>query len=374
MDKFLADLYQEEQEKVASAELDAFLDSQPLGDLEALLGIQKVAVGGPTIPTLPTALPGNKLDQKQKLVDEFSAKNRVEEPPTREQSEEVSHSNYEGPAKTAATAVEKMLVGGLLASGAGLAANAALKARQKRKEQTESKTAGCMSKTDEFTTPQAKSKAKAMATVMKAGKGLGTDKRKALVSATAKQMQKKAARPTEVSFDESEVPAALSYLRGEGGLGDVPGNERAMISQRMGEAEAPFAARHPRLSGAISGGLGGMLGGALASPAVRLDPNPLKNALLGSAIGGLGGAGVGALMMPRAMRQIEAAKNKESEGVGDGAGMGENASQGIETTASVRAKIAARALRATKGAPDHMRKVAAAVAGSQMAKVAAFGR
>jgi hypothetical protein len=62
-------------------------------------------------------------------------------------------------------------------------------------------------------------------------------------------------------------------------------------------------------------------------------------------------------------------KQKESEGVGGNDGIGAQQGQGIETTASVKAKIAARALRATQGAPEHIRKTAAAVAGRQMAKV-----
>jgi len=249
MEKFLVDLYHEEQEKIASAELDGFLREQSTDDLESLLGIQKVAVSGPAEPPMPTALPGGKLDKKQKLVDDFSAKQRGETPPTREQSEVVSHSNHDGPAKTAAAKEEK-------------------------------KRPGIMSR---------------------------------------------------VRSLHENVPAQMGI---QGTLGGVAGG---MLGHRFGRG--PLAT------------VGGALGGGA----------------LGAGVGYLGAKGNKALY-----DRIIGKREKNSEGVGDGGGIGteQGAEQGIETTASMKAKIAARALRATRGAPEPMRKIAAVVAGQQIAKLA----
>lgn len=73
MDDFLTKLFREEQEKVASAELDQFMNQLPRGDLEEILGIAKLAVDGPQIPAMPDSVPPKKLEtlqaEKQEYVD-----------------------------------------------------------------------------------------------------------------------------------------------------------------------------------------------------------------------------------------------------------------------------------------------------------------
>lgn len=54
MDTFLTDLYEQEVEKVASADYDRFLRSLSVDELEELAGLRKVAVDGKTEPSLPT--------------------------------------------------------------------------------------------------------------------------------------------------------------------------------------------------------------------------------------------------------------------------------------------------------------------------------
>lgn len=65
MDEFLTDLYHEEQEKVAAADLGNFMDSVPTSELEEFLGLQKTAVAGPAEPPLPTKGGNPEKDQKK---------------------------------------------------------------------------------------------------------------------------------------------------------------------------------------------------------------------------------------------------------------------------------------------------------------------
>ena len=55
MDDFLTKLYNEELEKTAGAGQRAVFKALPVSDLEAFLGIEKVAVGGPTEPDVSPA-------------------------------------------------------------------------------------------------------------------------------------------------------------------------------------------------------------------------------------------------------------------------------------------------------------------------------
>ena len=268
MERFLTQLYQEEMDKTAEVELEEALVAQPMEVLEAMLGISKHAVAGPPAPVLPGPNQGKVLDARQKAVDEFSAKNRTEPPPTRDQSAAATHTNDDG------------------------------------------------------------------------------EQKKAMV--WADQMGRKLA--------------------------------------------STFSVPLHAVSGALSGGVtGGALGagiGALAGKKGHRWESAGKGALIGGGIGGgLGGLGgaVGAKRVNQMLKEMEGhVKRKQSQGVGDSGGMGlagGGSGQGIETTgsadggaemsttASVKAKIASIALRATRGAPDHIRKVAAAVAGQKIAAV-----
>jgi hypothetical protein len=291
MDNFLLSLYKEETEKQASIDMENFFVQQPIEELEAFLGIKKHAVGGPVETPLPDSLPGRVLDAKQKAIDDYSAKARLEKPPTREQAEDASHSTYSGKGKEASVrwadnmgrrlaklAGEKtealknigqhLLTGGLLGAGVGALGGAA------------------------FGEEGDKLRATGRGALVGAGIGGGMN----------------------------ASSAAVKHL----------------------------VRRHPKLSPAeygisraseLGGGILGGSGGALLAKKLGLDPTK--------------------------------GKVKSSFGVGDTGPTGvagQGLSQGLETTASLKAKIASTALSATKGAPDHIKQAAIKLAGRQMAE------
>jgi len=386
MERFLANLYREEQEKTAAAELENFLAQQPLEELEAFLGLTKkaasadealgavkewaqkkmkhplsspfskerrdmlkekkaVAEPGGAEAQLPDSKPGRALDAKMKAIDEYSAKARLETPPTREQAETAGKVNYDGPS-VAAKEVEK--------KGSMIWAD-----RMGKKL-----AAACMGKETEFTTPEAKQKAGVMAKAMKAGDGKPEAQRKQLVSAVASNMKKQGGAPISEYEDEP---------------GYDPGYDRAI---QLGGVK-----------GMLAGGLGGMgVGAGLGALLGRRYGLAGPGAALGTSLGSIGvpiGAAIGG---HRAAKRYMAGKGKQSQGVGDSAGMGlsgQGAGQGIEslgglgdtgvgtdktTIAHVKAKLAARAFHSTRGAPDHIRKIAAAMTGVQIAKLAGISQ
>jgi len=256
MERFLTQLYQEEMDKTAEVELEEALVAQPMEVLEAMLGISKHAVAGPPAPVLPGPNQGKVLDARQKAVDEFSAKNRTEPPPTRDQSAAATHTNDDGEQKKAMVWADQM----------------------------GRKIAGVMDHLREF------------------GRGVG-------------------------AHGSNLAAAAKGLVRSDPNVSRMMG---------AGHLVAPVAA----------------LGGTAA--------------------------------LAHHLGKRKGLKEKSSQGVGDSGGMGlagGGSGQGIETTgsadggaemsttASVKAKIASIALRATRGAPDHIRKVAAAVAGQKIAAV-----
>ena len=69
MDSFLSNLYKESMEKTAGAELKEFYDSLSVEQLEQVLGLTKVAVGGDATPEIPDGSPVKKyLDAAEKAV------------------------------------------------------------------------------------------------------------------------------------------------------------------------------------------------------------------------------------------------------------------------------------------------------------------
>jgi hypothetical protein len=69
MDSFLSDLYRENMEKKAGVELKEFYDSLSVEQLERVLGLTKVAVGGAAEPEIPDGSPVKKyLDATEKAV------------------------------------------------------------------------------------------------------------------------------------------------------------------------------------------------------------------------------------------------------------------------------------------------------------------
>jgi hypothetical protein len=244
MDDFLANLYAEEQEKVAAADLGAFMGTLPTDELEEFLGLYKLGVAGPENPELPAG--SEQFDKDQKKTEAEVAKLRGESPTDRNEE------------KTAAS--------------------------------------------------------------------------------------------TQHTYESGVIP--LSPRRGAAG-GAIPG---------------------ALLGGAGLGGAGYAVGGARGAA---------LGGLLGTAIGGGAGAGIGAGLSALKRSKVKSDqlqidkmnKQKQSQGIGDvgmgGGGMGGGGmGGGMETTASAKAKIAMRTLRAAAGAPPHIKLAAAKLAGREMAKVA----
>jgi hypothetical protein len=276
MEKFLTELYREEMDKQASADLEAFLTTQPIHELEALLGIEKKAVAGSPEAPLPSSLPNKTLEAKMKLLDTVVAKSRGEKPPTREQEAAVGHSNYEGEQK---------------------------KASVDWADQMGRKLAHVMAK--------------------------------------------------EANPMEAAAEAAPGLLRRIGGqLHDV-GRGAAMHGLNLGDAA------HALVNPEAVGMSRAYAAGHLAAPAAALT---------------------GTAALAHHLGKRSGRKEKNSQGVGDGAGMGEQGGQGMtslgglgdtgvgeDKTAIACAKVASMAMKAVQGAPPEIRKVAAAMAGQKIA-------
>jgi len=85
MDNFLANLYEEEQEKIAAADLGEYMGTLPTDELEEFLGLSKVAVSGPDEAPLPDAEKG-QLEKDQKKADADVAKVQDLSPPKRKEA------------------------------------------------------------------------------------------------------------------------------------------------------------------------------------------------------------------------------------------------------------------------------------------------
>lgn len=355
MDNFLTKLFAEEQEKVASAELGQFMHQLSTDDLEDFLGIRKVAVEGKPEPSLPDSLPTGKLEalqqQKRDYVDQehSGTPKKVGSQPEGAQTG-VKH---EGPGKEATgktaedAATEKV-------------------AWADRCGRLFAKQAACaMTKTDEFTNPAAKAKAKAFSATLKASKGQPLATRKAALQGTEKAIEKKGGLSDLVM----QHPALARTLIGTGlgaGVGAGVGALRAESGERgMG------ALRGAGIGGLVGGGAAGgaELGNIAVRPllrrAVERESTPALfgamagGAGLGTAAGGVGGALLAKKLLGRAEPQ-----EKESMG------MPESEGAGMESVASVKAKIAAKALKVSAGAPEHIKAAAVFLAGREIAKLA----
>lgn len=68
MDTFLKDLFQEDLTKTAQADLKSLYKSMPSSELEAVLGLGKVAVAGPSAPFCPTGESCKACDADTKAI------------------------------------------------------------------------------------------------------------------------------------------------------------------------------------------------------------------------------------------------------------------------------------------------------------------
>ena len=74
MDNFLTQLYEEEQEKVASADMQEFMDTLSVRELEAFLGLDKSAgIPGPDEAPMPAGKSGSEVVDRAKAREERGA-------------------------------------------------------------------------------------------------------------------------------------------------------------------------------------------------------------------------------------------------------------------------------------------------------------
>jgi len=115
-------------------------------------------------------------------------------------------------------------------------------------------------------------------------------------------------------------------------------------------------------------GAHGLLGAAIGTKVGLGSSRPGLYGPLGGVGGAAAGAGLGALVSHANRKMNEKWDREAAEkegGLGD-AGVGTDKT----TIASVRAKIASRAIAATRGAPPHIRKTAAVLVGQEIARAA----
>jgi len=428
MDTFLTGLYHEEMEKGASSQMGEFMDSLPAGDLEQYLGLDKLAVGGSSNPPLPDSAQGAELDAKQKAVNENCCKEHLSSIPKRSDGADPSVSfQSEGKQPTESPDEAKQVskqamacadyVGRMMAKEALAPLIGGL--------------SGYLSQGDPDATPKSGFwRGAGLGTLGAIGGGmlggltrnpgvaglgalagsvgggilggrsakLGPAERKAYLKQKASMLKAKikdktaAAKDIQQTHRSGAIPLSPGYGAALGGIGG--GVLGASGGARIGRE---FGGTRGALLGAGAGALGlgalGAGGGAALSALKRAQLKSDKKQIAkinkeGSAEGmekddafTSPEAKNKAKVMRATMKASKGAPSKERKAVlgrvgqmkvsqgypGDGDGGDDG---GMTTMASARAEIAARALRSTSGAPQHIKMAAAALAGRQIANLA----
>jgi hypothetical protein len=370
MDTFLTELYEEAQEKRASAELQDFMKSMDRDDLEAFLGLDKQAVAGPAEGEMPANWQGKELDASQKAKDDYLAQEHQGTPKSVEKTDKWAQtcnsqegtskvkSDKEDEPKTKAAEAKFQAadaIGRMFAKQASLGSYLGAKRSDKKREKE------------------------------KKSQGLGSDMA-AMDSGLENTAEAKIARifgagePSETMYSD-RVPY------------DV--RERAFkgyLQQKSQEAPTGLA-RALGGGAAVGGGLGALLGAGTGGG---------KGALIGSGIGAglgaLGGAGM------RAADKSEIARTKQELASGDlplamAHRIGDYESsrnfaeemrrqqadsktdrrhrehmdvlrgRGSTKKAEAKAKIAQMAMKVSEGAPEHVKAAAVFMAGRKMAEL-----
>lgn len=385
-DDFLTKLYEEEKTKVASAELEAFMRGMGRDDLEAFLGLDKLAVAGPAEPELPTSASASEIEAshqaKKTYVEQEHAGNPkgVTKQPERAQTSDSQSRDSKAKTDKEDEPKTKSAEAKLLwADKIG---------RMFAKEAAEKGSCAGMEKNEDFTNPVAKAKAKAFAATMKASKGKPLAARKNALQNTEAAIEKKAQEGEPVT-PESWLAGQRGMARamsrsGEGGM--ISMADPALIKQRMKGMGKGFGLG--ALGGSALGAGAGLLAGKLmpgSGAATRAGIGALGGGMLGGAVGTqvgagradrawlaergitptMGGFGRGKFTQEAAEKYLKPKKGKEKASQG----MGEEMGDGMETTASVKAKIAARAMKVSEGAPEHIKAAAVFMAGREISKL-----
>jgi hypothetical protein len=327
MDDFLTKMYEDEMEKTSAAELDNFMGSLSVEELEGLLGLDsvdftKVAVAGPVEPPMPDSLPGNELDAQMKTVEEIAAKSRTDTPPTRQQEAEPTAVSHQGPGKVPTTK-EAMAwadhIGRIFAKQAAATPDWYDRQVQAAQAAQESR-------------PLQMIGGGALGGLTGAGLGgaVGGGKGALLGGLLG------AGAGTGLGALGAHMAGKRRKVIQDVAAGKEP---EGFIAKRMAAQQAMQESPGLRTGlGAVGGGLGGAMMGGQAGGG--------KGALLGGLLGAGVGGGLGYLGSKLSKKERKALQSMK--------------------TAAVKAEIAQRALRATVGAPPHVKQAAAKVAALQI--------
>jgi hypothetical protein len=368
-DDFLTRLYEEEQTKIASAELANFMRGMGRDDLEAFLGLDKLAVAGPDEAELPTSASASEIEASHQTKQDYVNREHEGRPlPVNKQPERAQSPNSQQrdskvtPSKEDEPKTKEAEAKLLWADKIG---------RMFAKEAAEKASCGGMEKNEDFTNPAAKAKAKAFAATMKASKGQPLAARKSALQKTEAAIEKKGSDPTiEVGGPWAPpLDPALGEARGRqagrvlgGGLGGAFGGLGGgalgqHLARGMGQkAQILAALGGGALGAAAGGGLGAVSGGALGGHAGRYQSEQRREQLQSDI---------------DALKQMRG-KEKGSQGMGDVGMAGGDMGGDMETTAAMKAKIAARAMKISEGAPEHIKAAAVFMAGREISKLAAL--
>jgi hypothetical protein len=305
MDDFLTKMYEDEIEKTAGAELDEFMASLPKDELEAFL--IKEAVGGSAEAPLPDAAQGKEMDAKQQAARKQVDKEHNTNPaPRHEETRTTSQVT-----KEAAAIADK--AGRVLAKWAS----------------------ACKAKMSQGDDPEAAP--------------IGDQK----------------------SGEEKKEPGKLKQSQGDEEGMEVTAGVRTEAAKkligRVGEAfkgGRRFAGAKTKPSKTSLGGGGPVAGDTVVSPKAIRSLNEMARRAETKGMGKLERAGfhVGEhgkkyLAGAGALTAAEVARRALKS------------DKGKEKGAEAKAEIAERSMRLTRGAPEHIKLAAAALAGRQIAGV-----
>lgn len=344
MDTFLQKLYDAEMSKQAAANLDGFMKTLDVSDLEAFLSLSKEAVAGPVEAPLPSSLPQHRLDAKMKAT----AANL--------------HLEHRGtPAKATSSDPN------LSYQGVGLPTSGTTKKAADYAAEAGRVFAKTASSRQRALAKEIESGSDDLRARMKATRGKTKDADMDVEQAGSAFNQKMAASKSDMVSPADHVAGNIGLLRA---LTDTPQGPGGSINPEL----LARAKKNALIGGLVGGGAGALLGagGSYAGGLRGLQTAP--GALLGLAYGGLSGAAIGDTGTTR--RWVK------ERGVHPGLFGGvkftpEAAARYLDpvtaaktTSEEARAAMIARAISATKGAPEHIKESAAKVVASEMSKLA----
>lgn len=344
MDTFLQKLYDAEMSKQAAANLDGFMKTLDVSDLEAFLSLSKEAVAGPVEAPLPSSLPQHRLDAKMKAT----AANL--------------HLEHRGtPAKATSSDPN------LSYQGVGLPTSGTTKKAADYAAEAGRVFAKTASSRQRALAKEIESGSDDLRARMKATRGKTKDADMDVEQAGSAFNQKMAASKSDMVSPADHVAGNIGLLRA---LTDTPQGPGGSINPEL----LARAKKNALIGGLVGGGAGALLGagGSYAGGLRGLQTVP--GALLGLAYGGLSGTAIGDVGTTRRWVKERGVRPGLLGGVKFTPEAAARYLDPVTATKTAseeaRAAMIARAISATKGAPEHIKEAAAKVVASEMSKLA----